>query len=75
MAETVFGLELEQDDLEEGALANSVVVVVEVIDEHGKPSLRLMNSEPMTMWTQLGMLRAAVLEVEKELQESWQSDP
>lgn len=71
----IFGVELSDgDDVKEGELVDSVIVIAEVIDVDGKKRLGLLASEPMTLWQQYGMLQGAAFGVEVELREAWEDD-
>lgn len=71
----IFGIELtDGDDVGEGELVDSVIVLAEVIGEDGKKRLGMLCSEPMTMWQQYGMLKAAAFGVEVELRDAWEDD-
>lgn len=71
---TLLGLECDGEP-DEGEVVASVTAVVEVLDgETGDRSLRLVSSK-MTLWEQLGMLEAAILQVRAGLAESWEDGP
>lgn len=59
-------------DIGSNDLIQSVVCVAEVLDEKGFMNLRILTSEPIATWQELGMLRAAVISSEDDLREAWE---
>lgn len=66
------GLELQ--DLEEGSVPLTAVVVMSVLDPAGKRALFIRYTDELPLWEVTGMLDAALGVTRRDLHEHWIQD-
>lgn len=65
----VFGLEVR--DLPEGEIPVEAVVVVKALTAEGESVLSLRYTSGLAAWDRAGLLRAATLRADTDLEEGW----